>query len=163
MSGAKASIRGCRPQGGKELGVAGLSRQRQIEVVADAGALAALAGMSPEERIEARRIGVHRNREDIGSRVEDALRAVAVMEIDVEDGDPRLCPQQALRSDRRIVEEAEAAGDIHKGMVARRPAQRIGGRLARLHASAAATALQALQQALSKVSAEIGQAVSAIW
>ena len=30
-------------------------------------------------------------------------------------------------------------------------------------ASAAATALQALQQALAKVSAEIGQAVSAIW
>ena len=37
---------------------------------------------------------------------------------------------QALRGDRGIVEEAEAAGDIGEGVVARRPAERIGRRCA---------------------------------
>ena len=40
---------------------------------------------------------------------------------------------QALRGNRRIVEEAEAAGDVGEGMMAGRAAKRIGGRLAGEH------------------------------
>ena len=104
-----------------------------------------------------------RHGQHIGAGVEDALRAVAVMQVDVEDRDARRIRAQTLRGDRRIVEEAEAAGDIGEGVVAGRPAERVGG-------SARRTAPprpprprdQALQQALSQVSAEIGQAVSAM-
>ena len=43
------------------------------------------------------------------------------------------CLAQALRGDRRIVEEAEAAGDVGEGVMARRTAERVGGRRACLH------------------------------
>ena len=80
--------------------VAGFARQRQVEIVAEAGALAALVGMAPEERIEAHRVGMERDGQHVGARVEDALRAVAVMQVDVEDRDARgaLCAGAARRS-----------------------------------------------------------------
>lgn len=53
------------------------------------------------------------------------------MQVDVEDRHPRSLPAQHLRRDRRIVDEAEAAGDVGKGVMAGRTAQRIGSRRAR--------------------------------
>ena len=150
-------------EGVEEGGVAGFARQRQVEIVAEAGPFAALAGMAPEERVEAHRIGMDRDGEHVRPCVEDALRAVAVMQVDVEDRDARGGPAQMLGGDGRIVEEAEAAGDIGEGVMAGRTAERIGGRLARLHGLGGRDRDQALQQALSNVSAEIGQAVSAMW
>ena len=144
--------------------VAGFAGQRQIEVGAEAGALAALVGMAPEERIEARRVGMERHRQHVGARVEDALRAIAVMQVDVEDRHARALLAQALRGDRRIVEEAEAAGDVGEGVMPGRAAKRVSRRLAgRAPHRPPRPQTQALQQALSKVSAEIGQAVSAMW
>ena len=49
-----------------------------------------------------------RDGERVGATVEDALRAVAVMEVDIEDGDAVRLLEQALRGDARIVEEAVA-------------------------------------------------------
>ena len=69
-----------------------------------------------------------------------------------------------LGGDRGIVEEAEAAGDIGEGVVAGRAAERIGCRRRRPEPRRRhRQRVQALQQALSQVSAEIGQAVSAMW
>eukprot|EP01034_Spumella_vulgaris_P000421 gene421-556_t len=93
---AEGDIESC-----KELGVAGLALEREVEIVTEARPLAALVGMPPEERIEPHGIRVDRHRQHIGSLIEDALRTVAVV-------------QEALRGDGGIVEEAEAAGNIGK-------------------------------------------------
>ena len=89
--------------------------------------------MAPEERIKAHWVGVQRGGEHVRPRIEDALGAVAVMQVDIEDCHPRSLLAQRLGGDCRIVDEAEAAGDINKGMMAGRAAQRIGRRRARHH------------------------------
>ncbi|MCY1303834.1 hypothetical protein D9M70_535600 [compost metagenome] len=54
-----------------------------------------------------------------------------MVQVDVEDHHAGSICQEALRGDRRIVDEAEAAGDVGKGMMARWPAERIGRPFAR--------------------------------
>jgi hypothetical protein len=68
-----------------------------------------------------------RHGEHVAARVEDALRAVAVVQVDVEDRDAAAGPGQPLGGDGRIVEKAEAAGEVGEGVVARRAAERVGG------------------------------------
>ncbi|ERM00713.1 hypothetical protein Q644_25365 [Brucella intermedia 229E] len=85
------------------------------------------------------------------------------MKIDVEDRHTPGIGAQALCGDRRIVDEAEAARHIGKGMMPRRTAERIGRNFPPAStASAASTALHALQHTLSHVCSAIGQAVSAM-
>ena len=107
--------------------VARFPGKRQVEIVAEARPFAALAGMAPEEGIEADRVGMDRHGQHIGAGVEDALRAVAVVQVDIEYRNARRRLAQRLRRDRRIVEEAEAAGDVGEGVMSGRPAKRIGG------------------------------------
>src|SRR5438045_2694988 len=85
-------VAGCEPRR-----VGRTERLRQVEVVAGPGALAGLVGVTPEIGIVVGRIGVDRDREHVGAPVEDALRAVAVMDIDVEHGDAFVLAAQALR------------------------------------------------------------------
>lgn len=74
-----------------------------------------------------------RDRVDIRPRVEDSLRAVAVMDVDVEDHDTLVPLPQMRRRDPAVVEEAEAAGHVAIGVMAGRPAERIGRILAVHH------------------------------
>ena len=63
--------------------------------------------------------------EHVGAVIEDLLLAVAVVVVDVEDGDAAIAGEQ-VRRDRRVVEIAEAAEGARLGVVARRPHQGIG-------------------------------------
>ncbi len=89
--------------------------------------------VAPEEGVEAGRVDMHGDGQDIAPRIEDPLRAVAVMQVDVEHGDPPAGPKPTLGSDGAVVQEAEAAGHVGKGMVSRRPAERIGRGRSRQH------------------------------
>ena len=71
---------------------------------------------------------MQRGEEHVGPIVEDALRAVAVMHVDVENRNARQRAAHVLRRDRDVVEIAEPAGHVGIGVVARRPAQPIGDR-----------------------------------
>ena len=67
-----------------------------------------------------------RHRENVGPFVENPLRAVAMMDIDVEDRHPLMLQTQVSRGDRAVVEKAKAAGsrdrrDGREGGRARRP------------------------------------------
>src|SRR5690606_24710486 len=96
----------------KKFGIAGFSRQRQIEIVAKARTFAAFVGMAPEKWIETHRIGMDRDSQHIRTGIENALRAIAMMQIDVEDRHTPDFRAQAFCRDRRIVDEAEAARHI---------------------------------------------------
>ena len=69
-------------------------------------------GVAPEEGIEPCRIGVDRQREDIVARIEDALRAVAMMQIDIDDRDPVVGLAQVLRGLERQSDGSWAEGKI---------------------------------------------------
>src|ERR1700741_2599969 len=68
-----------------------------------------------------------REGQHVPALVEDLLRPIAVVIIDVEDGDA-LGPgiAEGLRGDGGIVQETIAAIEIAAGMVSRRPAQSEG-------------------------------------
>ena len=74
-----------------------------------------------------------RNGQHIVAAIEDRLRAVAVMNIDIEDGDPLVFRAQMLGGERGVVEIAETAGPVAIGMMPGRPAQRVGDGLALEH------------------------------
>ena len=75
------------------------------------------------------RVHVHAAVVDIRPVVEDRLRAVAVMRVDVEHGDALGASlAQGLRREGRVVEVARAAVAGRPGVVAGRPAQRVRGR-----------------------------------
>ena len=84
----------------------------------------------PNERIVGGRIGVDRHREDVLPLVKDALRAVAVVHVDIEDRNALMLQPKVASCHRAVVEEAEAAGHVGIGVVARRTAQRVGRILA---------------------------------
>src|SRR3546814_2429626 len=70
-------------------------------------ALAALVGVAPIEGIVGARVGVDRGEEDARIRVEDVLRAVAVVIVDVEDRDrAEAAAVRLARRDRGVVEVA---------------------------------------------------------
>ena len=76
-------------------------------------------------------MAVDRDGQDVGAVVEDVLGAVAVVVVDVEDGD--LAPSsldEVLRGDRAVAEVAEAAVGVALGVVARGPAEAVDQRVA---------------------------------
>src|SRR5690242_21170861 len=68
---------------------------------------------------------MNRNRKHVGPLVEDALRAVAVMYVNIEDRHTLVLVAQALRRDGRVVQKAETACHVGEGMMAGRPAERV--------------------------------------
>src|SRR5581483_646924 len=85
----------------------------------------ALVRVAPEIGIVKIRIGVDRYGQHIVTFVEDALCAVAMMYVDIEDRHALMLRTQTLRGDCRIVQKAETAGHVGIGMMARRPAKSI--------------------------------------
>ena len=118
-----------RGPGGPELGRAGARRQRRVDDVAAPG-FAGRAGAGIEG------ILVRGSEEDIRVGGEDGLGAVAVVDVEIDDGDT---PQPVLVSrvrgaDGDVVEQAKAHGAARFGVVAGRAhrAERVLG-LARRH------------------------------
>jgi hypothetical protein len=102
--------------------------QRQVEGEPLALARAALVGMAEEIGELDHRVGVHVDHQHVGALVEDRLRAVAVVVVDVEHRHPPRAPRaQRLRRHRGVVDVAVAAGEGAVRVVARRPAEREGG------------------------------------
>src|SRR6187551_699646 len=106
------------------------ARQRQIEVGALAFTVAGLVGAAPEEGIVGCWVGMDRGEGDVGAAVEDVLRSVAVMVVDIEDRDLRAAAcNRCLRGDGGIVQVAIAAEIVGAGVMPRRSAQAKGATL----------------------------------
>jgi hypothetical protein len=103
-----------------------------------------------------------RNREHIGPFVEDTLRAVAVMDIDVEDRHALVLQAQMGGPNRAIDEKRKTAGNIAIGVMARRAAERASRILAVHDELAAVVATSVAAQAAAQVPGPIGQPVSAV-
>src|SRR6478735_1532736 len=105
-------------EGFAEFGAGVAGRKRRVENVADTG-LAHGTGARKQRHLMGRRVEHAR----IG--VEDFLRAVAVMHVEIDDGDP-LQPVVALRvtrADADVVEQAEPHRPFGFGVVGRRAAR----------------------------------------
>src|SRR6478736_6486224 len=105
-------------EGFAEFGAGVAGRKRRVEDVADTG-FAHGTGARKQRHLMGRRVEHAR----IG--VEDFLRAVAVMHVEIDDGDP-LQPVVALRvtrADADVVEQAEPHRPFGFGVVARRAAR----------------------------------------
>ena len=74
-----------------------------------------------------------RHGEDVGPVIKNALRAVAMMNVDVEDRHALVAEAQMGGCDRAVVEKAKAAGDVAKGVMTGRPAECVDGILAVHH------------------------------
>ena len=103
--------------GRTKLGTAAAGGQRHVHHVARDAAFAREAGAGIE------RILVRRGIEERRLRLDDGLRSLAVMNVEVDDrhtfdGKRGL---RMPRTDRDVVEEAEAAGDVRRRVMARRP------------------------------------------
>src|SRR3546814_8132727 len=73
------------------------------------------------------RVAVDRGEEDIGAVIEYRLGAVAVVVVDIEDGDtPGTGVDEGLRGDGGVVEEAVAAVEVGGRVMPRRAAERKG-------------------------------------
>src|SRR3546814_7903583 len=75
------------------------------------------------------RVAVDRGEEDIGAVIEYRLGAIAVVVVDIEDGDtPGTGVDEGLRGDGGVVEEAVAAVEVGGRVMPRRAAERKGRR-----------------------------------
>src|SRR6476646_10053801 len=106
--------------------VAGALRQWNVQICAQARARAPFLRISPYIRIVEDGVGMDRNRENVGAFVEDALRAIAVMHVDIEDRDPLVLQLKLSRRHCTVVEKAESARKIAIGVMTWWPAQRVG-------------------------------------
>ena len=104
--------------------------QRQVEVVTEAIAGAVLFRVAPEKRVKTQRVGVYRDREYIRAIIENVLRPVSMMNVDVQYCDPRMPGPQYFRADSRIVEVAETTRDLGGRVMPGGSAQRVAGILA---------------------------------
>jgi hypothetical protein len=102
-------------------------RQRQVEVEPLALPLAALVGMAEEIRILHHGVGVDVHHLHVAAAVEDRLRPVAVVIVDVEHADPRrpLQPQPFGRHGG-VIDEAVSPREARARMVPGRAAERKG-------------------------------------
>ena len=73
------------------------------------------------------------NGEHVGAVIEDALRAVAVMDVDIEHGHAPVLAAQPLGGDGGVVQEAEAARHVGISVMAGRPAEGEGGARSTVH------------------------------
>src|SRR3546814_15818234 len=90
--------------------------------------------MAPVERIVGPGIGVDRDEQDVAAVVEDVLRTVAVVIVDVEDhGAARTGIDRGLGGDGRVVEVTITAEIVGDGMMAGRAAEGEGGPLTGQH------------------------------
>src|SRR5439155_8648858 len=108
--------------GHAELLAAAIGLERHVgDIVVDA-ALARRAGAGIE------RILMRRAVEQRGVRLDYGLRALAVVDIEIEDGDAAraVLGLRMARADRHAVEQAEAARRVGRGMMAGRPHRREG-------------------------------------
>ena len=105
--------------------VAASHGHRQIEIEVPPFAFACLFRATPVKGIVVHRIGMDRDGQNVGTGIEDRLRSIAVMDIDVEHCDTVMDLPETLGCQRRIVQIAEASGMGRIGMVTRRPAQGI--------------------------------------
>src|SRR6185437_6496684 len=102
-------------------------RKRQVQVESRAGRGSQLIGIAREVGEGVGGVAVQRNEEHVRAIIENILSAVAVVKIDIEDGNAcRARVAQVLRSDRGIVQEAVAAVQIVRRVMPRRAAQRKG-------------------------------------
>jgi hypothetical protein len=107
----------------------GAARQGKVQIEAFASAGTQFVQIPQEERVLGMRVAMDAGEEDIGAVIEDGLGAVAVVVVDVQDGDARQAlVAQRLRRQRRVVQEAVTAEEVGPGMVAGRAAERKGGR-----------------------------------
>ena len=89
---------------------------------------AGFGGVAPEVGVLGVGVGVEGGEEDIAAVVEDVLRAVAVVVVDIKDGDTfHAGEEEMLCGDGSIVEEAEAAAVVGAGVVAGGAAEGVGG------------------------------------
>lgn len=72
-----------------------------------------------------------RHERDVVSLIEDLLRAIAMVNIDIDDGDSGQALAEMLGCDRRIVAIAVSTATMPIRMMSRRTAQRIGHTIAR--------------------------------
>ncbi len=116
----------CREPG--EVGVVvGAQRHRQIQVEPESPARPGLVGVADRVRVGAGRIAMERHVLDVIAIVEDLLRAIAVVVVDVEDGHLRPRGRSHMMcSDSRVVEEAVPAVSRRGGVMTRRAAQAVG-------------------------------------
>ncbi len=102
-----------------------LQTKRQVEIETVTGTLATFVRVAEEKRVFLLRVAVNRDEQDVAASIEDRLRAVAVMVIDIENRDAfGAAVDEVLCGDRGIIEETIAAEVVSSGMVARRAAQR---------------------------------------
>ncbi len=106
--------------------VAGARRERNVDAVAGARALAGVLDQPRAGREEP--VLVQGDRQHAGVVVEGVLGAVAVVDVPVDDRDPLEAVDGAhvLDRDRDVGEDAEAAAFVALGVVAGRPVQRVG-------------------------------------
>src|SRR5690242_9767865 len=104
-------------------------RKRNIEIGSLALAVPDLSRIAGEERIVVVGIGMDRDRENVTAVIEDLLGTIAVVRVDVDDGDFCVSLTQVPRRRRRVVQVAEATGAVRAGMVARGPAEGVDRRL----------------------------------
>ncbi|MND69235.1 hypothetical protein D3C80_607000 [compost metagenome] len=98
--------------------------QRIVEVEALAGALAQFVFIAEEERKLGFRVAMDRGEQHVAAFVEDRLRAVAMVVIDVEDRDLFVALiEERLSGDGRVVEVAITPHQIAGGVVSRWTAQ----------------------------------------
>ncbi|MNZ35200.1 hypothetical protein D3C78_525910 [compost metagenome] len=105
-------------------------RHRQVEVVPLPRTAATLVREPGHTRVEVGGVAMHRHIQHIPAVVEDFLNPLPVVHVGIEDGHAAVAAAQGLGSDSGVVEVAETTGRIEARMVAWRPAQGIGRRLA---------------------------------
>ena len=101
-----------------------MAGQRKIEIESFASSFAPLVRKSEKMRKRKRWVSVDGYEQHIVSRIEDRLRSVAVMVIEIEDGRPQTAVRKPLRGDGDVVEIAVAAEHVGARVMARRPRQR---------------------------------------
>jgi len=120
------------PENTEEIGIPFAGRQGHVQVVAYARPVAGFAnGAGPRKEGDL----VGREIKDVAARIERVLRAVAVMDVPVDDEDaPKAMPaDEIFRSDGDVVEKTEAHRPRRLGVVAGRPDQGEGAPHPALH------------------------------
>lgn len=92
-----------------------------------AGAIAVLIGKAPVVGVFVAGVGVDGEEEDVGTAVKNFLGAVAVVVINVQNGNPLPLLHQPVGRDGHVVEVAKAAKLVGGGMVARWSAEGVHG------------------------------------